>query len=349
MGNVIAYNFSINDYEIASADFLYGSATDHNEGNEYDLLEGNNGASVSADLFHGTGGMNTLFRNYYTGWETGKLNNLIPIRLDSYKRYYNVIGNVLGTEGITTHYQTAAPYGYGSVYALGGGNTEGTVTIPSDPMVASTIMRWGNYDVVSDSSRWEASEVPSGISKYANPVPSSRVLPSSLYLSAKPAWWSSGTPFPATGPDVTGGNIAGLGGHAFQIPACNCYLNTMGGPADGSGDPLTFNAGNCYNDTAAGVVHLRLFPGGKESFIVFISHAGTQLTIKIDNGVPPFSFALYDLKGNCVKRFNAGPSAQKSFTVTLDAKDDQGRALTPGTYLVRNIKDNYQRAYFTLL
>lgn len=96
VGNAIAFNFSIKDSEVASADFLYGSATDHNEGNEYDLLEGNDGSMFGADLFHGTGGLNTLFRNRFTGWEKGKLNNLIPIRLDSYKRYCNVVGNVLG-------------------------------------------------------------------------------------------------------------------------------------------------------------------------------------------------------------------------------------------------------------
>jgi hypothetical protein len=245
-GNVEAYNFSINDFENASADFLYGSATDHNEGNEYDLFEGNDGSMFGADLFHGTGGMNTLFRNRFTGWEAGKKNNLIPVRLDSYKRYCNIVGNVLGTPGITTKYQTAAPYGSGSVYSLGNGNSNGTVSIPADPLVPATTLRWGNYDVVNDSARWEASEVPGGIAKYANPVPANRTLPASFFLSAKPGWWPSGIAWPPIGPDVTGGNISNLAGHANRIPACNCYANVMKGPADGSGDPLSFNAFDCY-------------------------------------------------------------------------------------------------------
>jgi hypothetical protein len=245
-GNVVAYNFSINDYQLASADFMYGCASDHNEGNEYDLLEGNDGAQFGADLFHGTGGMNTLFRNRYTGWETGRKNNLIAIRIDSYKRYYNIIGNVLGTAQITTKYQTQAPYGSGSVYALGNGNSNGTVSIPADPLVVSTIMRWGNYDVVNDSARWKASEVPGGIAKYANPVPASRTLPASFFLSAKPSWWPSAIAWPAIGPDVAGGNISNLAGHANRIPACNCYANVMKGPADGSGSVLSFNASDCY-------------------------------------------------------------------------------------------------------
>jgi hypothetical protein len=250
VGNVVAYNFSINDYETASADFLYGSATDHNEGNEYDLFEGNDGSMFGADLFHGTGGMNTLFRNRFTGWEKGKLNNLIPVRLDSYKRYCNIVGNVLGTRGITVNYQTQAPYGSGQVYALGGGNSNGKVTIPADPLVAATTMRWGNYDVVSDSARWEASEVPGAIAKYANPVPASKTLPASFFLPVKPAWWPPAIAWPPIGPDVSGGVLAGLAGHAHQIPACNCYANVMMGPADGSGNPLSFNAAACYGSSA---------------------------------------------------------------------------------------------------
>jgi hypothetical protein len=50
---------------------------------------------------------------------------------------------------------------------------------------------------------------------------------------------------------VTGGNIANVAGHANQIPAQVCYSNVMGGPADGSGNVLNFDANSCYNATSA--------------------------------------------------------------------------------------------------
>ena len=332
VGNVIAYNFSINDYEVASADYLYGSVADHNEGNEYDLLEGNDGAAFGADLFHGTGGLNTLFRNYYTGWEAGKKNNLIPIRLDSYKRFYNIVGNVLGTRGITTSYQTGAPYGYGSVYSLGNGNSEGAVTVPADPLVAGTILRWGNYDVVNDSARWVGSEVPSAISKYANPMPPDHVLPASFFLSAKPASWPLGISWPPIGPDVTGGAIVGVAGHAHQIPACNCFSNVMHGPADGSGSVLGFNADSCYGGESA------------VSYKVQTSAAGVSFSIERSSGrawiisVPgvraDFSVCVYDLRGRMVRALSANRKIHGDCSIFWDGTDDQGRNLAQGAYLV---------------
>jgi len=122
-------------------------------------------------------------------------------------------------------------------------------------------MRWGNYDVVTGAVRWcgnssspgwattcgAASEVPTALSKYANAVPATTSLPASFYLSAKPSWWPSAKAWPPIGPDVTGGNIAGVGGHAYTIPAQDCYLNVMGGAINGTGGVLTFKAGRCYS------------------------------------------------------------------------------------------------------
>jgi hypothetical protein len=66
------------------------------------------------------------------------------------------------------------------------------------------------------------------------------------YLAAKPAWWPSTKAWPPIGPDVTGGNITGLGGHASTIPAEDCFRGPMAGPVDGSGNVLTFTASGCY-------------------------------------------------------------------------------------------------------
>ena len=84
--------------------------------------------------------------------------------------------------------------------------------------------------------------MPSGI----NPYSANQSLPASFYLTAKPTWWPTAEPWPPIGPDVTGGNIANVGGHAYKIPAELCYEN-LGGLADGTGPLLTnFDAANCY-------------------------------------------------------------------------------------------------------
>src|SRR5581483_10023420 len=95
--------------------------------------------------------------------------------------------------------------------------------VPSDPLVKGTMLRWGNYDTVNGSVRFVAAEVPSGLSQFSNPVPSTQTLPPSLYLSSKPSFFGS-TPWPAIGPDVTSGTETG--GHAFRIPARRCYDST---------------------------------------------------------------------------------------------------------------------------
>jgi hypothetical protein len=179
--------------------------------------------------------------------------------LYTHSRYFNVIGNVLGTPGYHTNYTDcygssspclSKPDGNGdvSIYTLGWCGNEGTNSPGKDgcggAMVAdantpNTLMRWGNYDTVTNSVRFVASEVPTGLSQFSNPVPGSQSLPTSFYQPAKPSWWGS-TPWPAIGPDVSGGS--GPGGHAYDIPAAVCYKSL---PPDKNGI-LTFNANTCY-------------------------------------------------------------------------------------------------------
>jgi hypothetical protein len=91
----------------------------------------------------------------------------------------------------------------------------------------------GNYNNVNGSITWA-----SGVT---------HTLPASFYLSSKPSWWGS-MPFPATGPDVSGGT--GPGGHSYGNPAQSCYFSVMGGSDGGAGSPLTFNANTCYGSGA---------------------------------------------------------------------------------------------------
>jgi hypothetical protein len=108
------------------------------------------------------------------------------------------------------------------------------------------VVRGGNYDTANAAVRFDAPEVPSALTPCGNAVPMTQTLPASFFLPAKPAWWPSTKAWPPIGPDVNGGNIAGLGGHANTIPAEDCFLGPMAGPADGSGTVLTFDATACY-------------------------------------------------------------------------------------------------------
>jgi hypothetical protein len=247
-GNVWAYNYTTDDYYAVSPSWMMQTGFLHDAGVAMDLYEGNVGAGINADDIHGTHNFETMFRNYWIGWEANKSNATIPIVLQSYCRYFNIIGNVLGKSGYHKNYEDIAPSGSSwatSIYSIGWyGNGSGAV----DPDVETTLLRWGNYDVVTGAVKWDATEVPSSISQFVNAVPGSAVLPSSFFLSAKPGWW--GTPWgnpawPAIGPDVTGG--PGPGGHVYEIPSELCYDNTS---KDSSG-VLSFSAAACYTSTPA--------------------------------------------------------------------------------------------------
>lgn len=238
-GSVFAYNYSIDDYYY-NPTYMMGQIWLHGAGIDHVLFEGNEGAAFFGDVIHGTHHFVSAFRNYWIGWETGKTDQTLPVALKSFSRYMNIIGNVLGRSGTHTLYQDVAGVGGAGtpIYEIG----YGTSNVPNDPLVASTLFRWGNYDTVTGTARFVASEVPSGISQYANPVPSTQTLPASLYLPAKPSWWPASTPWPVIGPDVSNGNISGVGGHANMIPAHLCYNNT----AKNSSGILNFNANSCY-------------------------------------------------------------------------------------------------------
>ena len=252
LGSVYAYNYAINDtYDDGFASnplhWMIGMADQHNAGVEYNLYEGNIGPGIGGDCIHGNQLANTLFRNYLLGSDPGRTDATIAITLSSYNRYHNVVGNVLGTPGYTTRYEVNSGIGQsGVVYNIGSGDTEGSVTIPDDPMVKTTLLRWGNFDVVTNAVHFTASDVPSGITPFGNAVPANQTLPASFYVANKPGFWPASKAWPPIGPDVTGGNVTGLSGHVFTNPAKDCYTNVMNGPNDGKGTPLTFNSSACY-------------------------------------------------------------------------------------------------------
>lgn len=313
-GNVIAYNVAINAF--TGDDYLFGTIwTGHSNGSDYNLYEGNYTPQLLYDQTHGSQLSITAYRNFFPGFEscangncgsaTLKHSQSTGIQDSSNNRYENIIANVIGTPGVSTlgYTYTNASYGFyngngqGYAYNMGSGNQGISNPIPVDPYVVPTSMRWGNWDAFNGSTQWNASEVPSGISVYANPVPtsfctSSSSCPPSFYYSGRPTWWSSSIPFPAIGPDVSGGNVgqcsgtigtpgqqAGTaatsssqctgtslktawGGHVNATPAMACYLNVLGGLPDGTGPSLAFDATTCYGAKSAQASVAPLPPSG---------------------------------------------------------------------------------------
>src|SRR5439155_27046718 len=170
IGCVHSYNFAIDDYYDANgdaSDWQQASSYHHSVGDAFILWEGNSGIGLTSDNIHGTSNFFTAFRNYWEGRDSAltrgvqKSLQTNAIILNAFNRYYNIIGNVLGTPGYHNNYESTAPFVTNcdtSIYALGwGGNCE-SGRIPNDPLTASTLMRWGNYDTVQGAVRWVPTE-----------------------------------------------------------------------------------------------------------------------------------------------------------------------------------------------
>ena len=309
-GNVFSYHYAVDDYYTGG---LFGGVPNspnwqgcdsfhHDEGDMYNLYEGNEGICAAFDDFHGTGGFLTLFRNYYNGRDpanqcpgggtacgtgymgatktqfTGAITNM------GYTRYTNVVANVLGTSTYHNQYAetgvqvfpvnggsgTCASPNQASIYELNHSDQNyiafwsGTNCYPpsafspplyldNDPLASASMMRWGNYDTVNAAVRTVSGENGSTASTYPALSSPSTTWTSykSLYLASQPSWWGS-MPWPAVGPEVTGGDISNVGGHAYHNPAAKCYLTTLGGATNGSSNQFgaSYDAAACYSSTS---------------------------------------------------------------------------------------------------
>jgi hypothetical protein len=301
-GCVADYNFAAGTLYANSSNWL-SQPTYYHGVVLFSLQEGNIGAGLYADSFHGTHDLNTSFRNRWDGREqnngTAATSSTVALRLNPGTRYHNAIGNVLGTPGYHVNYMST-PANVGNFYkSVVGAGVYSEIPV-YDGLTAPTSMFWGNYDTVTNAVRWcgnscdpgwsticgSVSEVPASLSSYSNAVPSSTALPASFVYSSKPSWWPSGKAWPPIGPDVTGGNVGQCSGGTYDsseatsgsqcsggtfapiggglvtsIPAMDCYLNVMGGPPNGTGGALTFDASACYPSgpkppqNLTGVVH----------------------------------------------------------------------------------------------
>ena len=253
VGGVEAYNYTFDGfYNETNPDWFQGSSYTHGAC-AYTLREGNIGQGFIQDVVHAPNYFHTALRNRYYGWQLDNFGNgqtlqTVAVHIYAPNRYNNILGNVLGTSSYHTKYEShpsSAADCDTSIFALGFGGNCGGGSMANKADVRISALRWRNYDVVTNGTRLLASEVPAQDPNFPNAVPSATALPASLYLSGKPAWFSSTVPFPAIGPDVSGGNIANVAGFANKIPAVMCYEATS--KVNGV---LNFNASSCYGSSA---------------------------------------------------------------------------------------------------
>lgn len=250
VGNVFAYNYTFDDfYNLSNSDWAQASSYTHGAC-AYTLHEGNHGFGMIQDIVHAPNYLHTAFRNRFEGWETGRSLQTVPIHIYAPNRYSNIVGNVLGTASYHSVYESY-PGGPGgscvrSIFALGWGGNCGNSSIANKANVRTSLMRWGNWDTVTQTARFQADEIPSSDANYPNPVPSDQALPASFYLTRKPMRYPESVPWPAVGPDISGGDVSNVGGRAHSIPAKRCW--DTGTKVSGI---LQFDANSCYGAVEA--------------------------------------------------------------------------------------------------
>jgi hypothetical protein len=191
-GNVYGYNYSrdpVNE-KGAGTDFMMSDLALHGGHPYMNLFEGNVAAHIGCDNVLGSSRHNTFFRNRierrslptvkWGGWAVDvQMNNL----------YENIVGNVFAP--LPAYMSPCDPWRIGY----------NQLTAQLDPRVAATLLRHGNHDMASGKTQWDEKI-------------SARVLPASLYLKSRPAFFGN-HPWPAIGPDVEP--------HAGFLPAKDRY------------------------------------------------------------------------------------------------------------------------------
>ncbi len=232
-GNVIAYNYIDGNFDSGGYNTLFGGLNTHGSHPMFNLWEANIAPKLDADYFWGSSSHNTAFRNWFKGITlitpplTGRgaeqpsnaywaSQALAAMDISQTAKYYNFVGNVLGSDQQKTlgwtplvvapqnrsYYSTNNPFGYTFGYAnlTDGGSDSGDSSLPY-----STALIHGDYDYVQGIFRW-------------NSTITNHNLPASLYLASKPTWFGN-LSWPAFGPDMSNPNLALLG----SLPAKTCF------------------------------------------------------------------------------------------------------------------------------
>ena len=273
-GNVVAYNYTEGEFDSGATNAVFGGISMHGAHPQFNLLEGNVVPAIVPDEIWGSSSHDTAFRNWVRGVNvvcqptSGRATVDCSSPIDPFQQSramdighlstsWNFVGNVVGSSeqnALMENYGTPQPmmhvgllaypatrsydattydwtFGYGESSddgTSGDGCDGSTVTPCHGTQAMTTAFMHGNLDVADGQVTWAPSVTHD--------------LPCSMYLTGKPAWWGA-LPFPATGPEVTGGT--GPSGASYGNAAEACF-ESIGGVDGGGGSPHTFNAKKCY-------------------------------------------------------------------------------------------------------
>jgi hypothetical protein len=189
-GNVVAYNYADEGIIAYRPDWQENTIdAGHTSFPHHELFEGNWTPNIGCDTTHGNSGWMTFFRNYAPGKNSSGApwNDIRAVGVTGWSRYYNIVGNVLlqpnlANQGHAPIYESTSTSGNldaAAVYRIG--NSADPVAgygSWDDGTALRQLYRHGNYDYVTNSVVWDSQ----------NPDHS---LPSSLYLTGKPAFFGS--------------------------------------------------------------------------------------------------------------------------------------------------------------
>jgi hypothetical protein len=247
-GSVTAYNYmdqaficcdSNNPASGSDGWIENGLNNGHYTGSHHMLFEGNFTHQMGEDETHGNSIYNTYFRNYSTGYrlpswvnafDGATINDLTgspqgtpgprtPAETQLYTYWETFMGNVLGYPNYSTSvngwiYADTNSQGGPAIFGLGEGYTSGNNG--PDPKAGfdtngkgGTTIAHGNYDYLQSKVTWD-------------PNISSETLPNSMYLSSKPAFFTTGSGYTwpwvnPTGTPQVYQNCAG--GSRYCLPA----------------------------------------------------------------------------------------------------------------------------------
>jgi hypothetical protein len=264
-GNVMDYNFSVDNAYTTSNGYIVPPLFLHAGGDVFNLWEGNIAVGFSGDNIHGTHHFETVYRNTLPGWQSvcaggPCLYQTIPITLPSGDRYMNIIGNVLGEPGYHTAYQCIAPATCSTSAGVSGKDTmifEVAYTLDTYPVTytwcstpacssaqsydvqtASYLMRWGNYDVITGTNRFCGNSSDAG---WSTTCSSTSEVPTAIA--------SYSNPIPTLGDTVAGQSAMPASFYYSSKPA---FLGSIPWPVAGP-DVTGGNLGNCSGGTYAGM------------------------------------------------------------------------------------------------
>lgn len=199
---VAGYNY-IHGFQ-NDANYYSGDISGHGAHPKFFLLEGNYGQKFRWDNYWGSSSHNTGFRNYYRATQPPGSQSIssyrFPVDIDKDNLYFNLVGNVLGDPGVSWGFQMnggSCSSGSQYVYMIGYGG-EGCGG-SHDPETFSTMLRHGNHDRSTDTTRWCTDSGEPG----CQGGDGSHAIPNSLYLTGRPAWWCDELPWPPIGPDLS--------------------------------------------------------------------------------------------------------------------------------------------------